>query len=86
MRYWSLQFSSWGGAIDPDFISKNNNVRPHRDHLVDEFLESEDIRRRDWPADFRASPITGNFQLAFPLERTTKQRCRRSRSNCHRES
>ncbi|GBN39097.1 hypothetical protein AVEN_161008-1 [Araneus ventricosus] len=28
----------------------DDNARPHRALLVDEFLESEDIRRMDWPA------------------------------------
>ncbi|GBN76632.1 hypothetical protein AVEN_218484-1 [Araneus ventricosus] len=28
----------------------DDNARPHRAFLVDGFLESEDIRRMDWPA------------------------------------
>ncbi|GBM02755.1 hypothetical protein AVEN_40822-1 [Araneus ventricosus] len=28
----------------------DDNARPHRALLIDEFLESEDIRRMDWPA------------------------------------
>ncbi|GFT70244.1 DDE_3 domain-containing protein [Trichonephila clavipes] len=28
----------------------DDNARPHRAVLVDEFLQSEDIRRMDWPA------------------------------------
>ncbi|GBN67089.1 hypothetical protein AVEN_166511-1, partial [Araneus ventricosus] len=28
----------------------DDNARPHRALLVDKFLESEDIRRMDWPA------------------------------------
>ncbi|GFU22946.1 DDE_3 domain-containing protein [Trichonephila clavipes] len=28
----------------------DDNARPYRGLLVDEFLESEDIRRMDWPA------------------------------------
>ncbi|GFY22085.1 uncharacterized protein TNCV_3297291 [Trichonephila clavipes] len=27
----------------------DDNLRPHRVHSVDEFLESGDIRRKDWP-------------------------------------
>ncbi|GBN48425.1 hypothetical protein AVEN_84470-1 [Araneus ventricosus] len=38
------------GAVGPEFILIDDNVRPHRTLLVDEFLESEDIRRMDWPA------------------------------------
>ncbi|GBO03371.1 hypothetical protein AVEN_182259-1 [Araneus ventricosus] len=38
------------GAVGPEFILMDDNARPHRALLVDEFLESEDIRRTDWPA------------------------------------
>ncbi|GBM14601.1 Transposable element Tcb2 transposase [Araneus ventricosus] len=38
------------GAVGPEFILMDDNARPHRAFLVDEFLESEDIRRMDWPA------------------------------------
>ncbi|GBM64168.1 Transposable element Tcb2 transposase [Araneus ventricosus] len=38
------------GAVGPEFILMDGNTRPHRALLVDEFLESEDIRRMDWPA------------------------------------
>ncbi|GBN32058.1 hypothetical protein AVEN_97331-1 [Araneus ventricosus] len=37
-------------SIGPEFILMDDNVRPHTALLVDEFLESEDIRRMDWPA------------------------------------
>ncbi|GBN31114.1 hypothetical protein AVEN_193846-1, partial [Araneus ventricosus] len=38
-----------GGAVGPEFILMDDNARPHSALLVDEFLESEDIRRMDWP-------------------------------------
>ncbi|GBO11641.1 Transposable element Tc1 transposase [Araneus ventricosus] len=38
------------GAVGPKFILMDHNARPHRALLVDEFLESEDIHRMDWPA------------------------------------
>ncbi|GBO43813.1 hypothetical protein AVEN_192355-1 [Araneus ventricosus] len=38
------------GAVGPEFILMDDNARLHRALLVDEFLESEDIRRIDWPA------------------------------------
>ncbi|GBM17162.1 Transposable element Tcb2 transposase [Araneus ventricosus] len=38
------------GAVGPEFILMADNARPHRALLIDEFLESEDIRRMDWPA------------------------------------
>ncbi|GFY30709.1 transposable element Tcb2 transposase [Trichonephila clavipes] len=36
-------------ACGPEFTLMDN-ARPHRALLVDEFLESEDIHRMDWPA------------------------------------
>lgn len=38
------------GAVGPEFILMDDNARPHRALLLDEFLESEDIRRMDWPS------------------------------------
>ncbi|GBM52115.1 Transposable element Tcb2 transposase [Araneus ventricosus] len=38
------------GAVGPEFILMEDNGRSHRALLVDEFLESEDILRMDWPA------------------------------------
>lgn len=38
------------GAIGRDFISMDDNARPHRTLAVGEQLENEDITRRDWPA------------------------------------
>ncbi|GFT37079.1 transposable element Tcb2 transposase [Trichonephila clavipes] len=38
------------GAVGPDFILIDNNMRSHGTHLVKEFLESVDIRRIDLPA------------------------------------
>ncbi|GBN69292.1 hypothetical protein AVEN_35980-1 [Araneus ventricosus] len=38
------------GAVGPEFILMDDNARPHRALLVHEFLESEDIRRMEWPA------------------------------------
>ncbi|KFM74611.1 Transposable element Tc3 transposase, partial [Stegodyphus mimosarum] len=37
-------------AVGPEFISQDDNARPCRALLVDEFLESEDICRMDWKA------------------------------------
>ncbi|GFW94169.1 hypothetical protein TNCV_1979091 [Trichonephila clavipes] len=36
------------GAVGPDFILMVDNAKPYRAHLLDEFLESADIRRMDW--------------------------------------
>ncbi|GFU94735.1 transposable element Tcb2 transposase [Trichonephila clavipes] len=39
------------GAYGRDFLFMDDNARPHRANLVDEFLESEDIKRIPWPAN-----------------------------------
>ncbi|GBM91792.1 Transposable element Tc1 transposase [Araneus ventricosus] len=38
------------GAVGPEFILMDDNARLHTVLLVDEFKESEDIRRVNWPA------------------------------------
>lgn len=38
------------GAVGPEFIFMDDNARPHRSQLVDEFLQEEDIQRMEWPA------------------------------------
>lgn len=38
------------GAVGPDFILMDDNARPHRAAIVDEYLEHQDIRRFDWPS------------------------------------
>lgn len=42
-------FYLFRGAGATDFILMDNNARSHRDPLVDEFVESGDIRQMDWP-------------------------------------
>ena len=38
-------------AADPgDFIYVDDNARPHRGGLIDEYLEENDIERMEWPA------------------------------------
>ncbi|GFS94658.1 transposable element Tcb2 transposase [Trichonephila clavipes] len=38
------------GAMGAEFLFMDDNARPHRAHIVDECLQSEDITRMDWPA------------------------------------
>ena len=40
----------YAGAVGPDFILMDDNARPHRARVVDEYLERETIVRMDWPA------------------------------------
>ncbi|GFT27847.1 transposable element Tcb2 transposase [Trichonephila clavipes] len=35
--------------IGPVFFFMDGNEKPHRAHPLDEFRESEDIRRMNWP-------------------------------------
>lgn len=38
------------GAYGPNFLFMDDNARPHRAQLVDDYLESENIQRLEWPA------------------------------------
>ncbi|UYV76927.1 hypothetical protein LAZ67_14002416 [Cordylochernes scorpioides] len=38
------------GGVGPSFIFMDDNARPHRALMVDEYLESEGIQRMEWPA------------------------------------
>ncbi|GFU22496.1 DDE_3 domain-containing protein [Trichonephila clavipes] len=38
------------GAMGAEFLFMDDNARPHRANIVDEYLQSEDITRMDWPA------------------------------------
>ncbi|GFT70444.1 transposable element Tcb1 transposase [Trichonephila clavipes] len=40
----------WAAAVDPTFVLKDNNVRPHRADMIDDYLGSEGIARMVWPA------------------------------------
>ncbi|GFV37015.1 uncharacterized protein TNCV_2381621 [Trichonephila clavipes] len=50
LMVWAGNHVEWSVACDPEFILMDNNARPHTALLVDEFLESEDINRMDWPS------------------------------------
>lgn len=39
------------GAVGPDFIFMDDNAPCHRAGLVDDFLETENIQRMQWPAN-----------------------------------
>ncbi|GFS82782.1 DDE_3 domain-containing protein [Trichonephila clavipes] len=38
------------GAMGAEFLFMDDNACPHRVNIVDEYLQSEDITRMDWPA------------------------------------
>ncbi|GFV60143.1 transposable element Tcb1 transposase [Trichonephila clavipes] len=38
-------------AMGAEFLFMDDNSRPHRANIVDEFLQSEDIIRLNWPAN-----------------------------------
>ena len=40
----------YAGAIGPQFILMDDNARPHRAHLVDQYLDNESIERMEWPS------------------------------------
>ncbi|GFV67213.1 transposable element Tc3 transposase [Trichonephila clavipes] len=39
------------GAVGPDFIFMDANAPCHREVLIDDFLETENIQRMSWPAN-----------------------------------
>ncbi|GFX58004.1 transposable element Tcb1 transposase [Trichonephila clavipes] len=40
----------YAAAVGPTFVLMDDNARPHRADIVDEYLESEGIERMAWPA------------------------------------
>ncbi|GFX45359.1 transposable element Tcb1 transposase [Trichonephila clavipes] len=37
------------GAMSAEFLFTDDNARPHHANIVDEYLQSVDITRMDWP-------------------------------------
>ncbi|GBM70274.1 hypothetical protein AVEN_63921-1 [Araneus ventricosus] len=78
VRYRDEILEPYVRLLAPEFILMDGNARPHRALLVDEFLESEDIRRMDWPARYPyLNPIEhvwgGQFQLETPLREPSRK-------------
>ena len=40
----------YAGAIGPDFILVDDNARPHRARIVNQYLQNEGIECLEWPA------------------------------------
>ncbi|GBM27373.1 hypothetical protein AVEN_120958-1 [Araneus ventricosus] len=48
----------YAGAIGNDFILMDDNARPHRTVVVEDYLESHGLERMEWPAQSpRMNPI-----------------------------
>ena len=83
-------------AVGPKFNLMDNNARPHRALLVDEFLESEDIRDMYWLSSLQTSILEHVWDaLGRAIEsrnpppriiQCLKLRCWKSGTNCHGNS
>ena len=40
----------YAAAIGNDFILMNDNARPHREVLIEDYLESQGLEQMEWPA------------------------------------
>ncbi|GFV66749.1 transposable element Tcb2 transposase [Trichonephila clavipes] len=54
LRYWDEILDPYvrpyAAAIGNDFILMDDNARPHRDRIVEEYLEDHGFERMEWPA------------------------------------
>ena len=57
----------YAGAIGPNFILMDDNARPHRAIVVNDYLEAESIERMEWPAKSPdCNPIEHCVGYAWP--------------------
>ncbi|GFV09542.1 DDE_3 domain-containing protein [Trichonephila clavipes] len=50
MSFWSNMYVCFGAKWMLNFCLMDDNTHPHRANNVDEYLQSEDSTRMDWPA------------------------------------
>ena len=54
VHYWDeivdVYVRPYAGAIGPQSIIMEDNARPHRARVVEDYLQQETIVRMDWPA------------------------------------
>jgi hypothetical protein len=63
----------YAGAIGDDFILMDDNARPHRARIVNEYLQQETIERMDWQAKSLAlNPIEHASTIAYGTQRRSK--------------
>ena len=60
----ALTVRPYAGATGPDFILMDDNARPHRARVVEQYLQAETIDRMDWPA---RSPDISPIEHAWDL-------------------
>ncbi|GFT63464.1 transposable element Tcb2 transposase [Trichonephila clavipes] len=78
---WKPYVYIFRGACGPEFIVMDNNARPHRTLLVDEFLEREDIRCMHWltkspdlyPMDHVWDALRRALRLTTPLREPSRK-------------
>ena len=65
----------YAGAIGADFILMEDNARPHRAHVTNQYLEDATIVRMDWPArSLDMNPIETCFRKQILLALSSQQR------------
>ncbi|GFU80443.1 transposable element Tcb1 transposase [Trichonephila clavipes] len=62
----------YAAAVDPTFVLMDDNARPHRADIVDDYLENKGIARMAWPA--YSSDLTLIENLSDALGRAVSSR------------
>ena len=62
----------YAGATGPDFILMDDNARPHRIRVVEQYLQAETTDRMNWPAH---SPDINPIEHAWDLLQAAVSAC-----------